>query len=1368
MFKLLKSRKAKIITAVVMSAFVFVTLSTSVAAWFSTGTGITFGDDTDKVPLKAGAEASHFARGSGTENDPYIINDRIHLYNLAWLQYVGEFNTSKVVDPDTEEPVIDPNTGEQQLTENIRQLYFKIDLTGTGKTELDMSGITLPPIGTETYPFYGNFDGNGYTITNLTVSNDNPRNDSSDFGVMKPTTIQSLAQQPNVVGFFGVVGKLPNAKVDIDSSINELTNFNLLDVTVQSRTSSVLIGLAAGYTSGTMNQVTIDGDSDIKLNKVNNANPTAYTALSQKISEYGLVGHTTSPGSTGVYRQDISKYYNSEDDSQGGGDDWGGHVDLDSVYKRLYAIENKAGTYHSYPYVTRDSYLNSTTVMEDSVATQSVNFRRYSYKDEEEVTDDISFIGNFSFGTDSGGATYKGATVNDNGKIYLEGGHYANRYYYIQNDNTQDTGYYITDGSHYLRVVETVGNNGSSTFNFGNTNDVNQASIWHIPAEGSTGKIYSNYYSESTLLISTLYLARNNNNALTLSTADSGNNSWTIAKETVGTTDYLKITSYNTTYQLVYYNNAWTLRQNGWGDLNTNNPDPVDFYVIQSGTRYMSAPTGNDSSWQSTTDINSAAQVKIDGSNVYSTTTTGTTKYYLAVYTNNSGTTISNRYWTSRTTSRYKRFVYSNDVLSVAVNNTAYYLRYNNGWTTDTTNRSIGLTPVGHTTLRLSYTLSSAISKPFRQLSTAQSPNPSAHMEFTDDDTTYFPINAYKQDTYDGEQLVGRQYEPTMKNTGYFVSGTTLPSYATGSSNDGRSFVVSNYERDKKIGKSLSGDELDEDNVRTVDSTGTLTSISDLAEGTLHRYYDEGTGDDKVLGSKTKFEMVLDDNPRVCGLHFITKNSDRENFAIGKQNVVNATNVKILGEEYSSRKPKKYYQLPAYSVDFNLKEQGYINFFAGTYNGGTNDHDGITSQTGANYINAFFSLHRVFRDSNGDISDIKEIKGIYTKSGSTNYFYTYKSYTPGSSNNAYTVVSDDISIPSGSSYTSLEAYLSSSESIYTRVFDTDWIGYYSNQALQQSNTLGHLFYFEIPVNQGEYCLANVCHGTSVVEGAYLIYLDIGASGNEDSETIKGYTITTYSSAVLFPTGVDFAIASLTASSVGGETICVYIPSGTSGVLSFSVGHSGGDTIEVDDTLTTKSTYGYVSSGSGNTFTIVNTTTDPPPNAYVTPENNLTVTRTSYIFVELANVNHTQYYITVTDVLVWDSDKGKYVIATDENDNPMSTYVLGSTEIDIDELNEDVKGADYYISRIRGLVLAISLIRNDNSFTQTFNASLPDLPWTNDSKIYIITVTVPEGYEILVSSATDVYTVVINEDSDIELVYNEDTGNYEYVYVEPAP
>ena len=53
-------------------------------AWFSNNNNVTRGFD-------GSTTGAYFARGNGSEGNPYVINKPIHLYNLAWLQYVGFF-----------------------------------------------------------------------------------------------------------------------------------------------------------------------------------------------------------------------------------------------------------------------------------------------------------------------------------------------------------------------------------------------------------------------------------------------------------------------------------------------------------------------------------------------------------------------------------------------------------------------------------------------------------------------------------------------------------------------------------------------------------------------------------------------------------------------------------------------------------------------------------------------------------------------------------------------------------------------------------------------------------------------------------------------------------------------------------------------------------------------------------------------------------------------------------------------------------------------------------------------------------------------------------------------------------------------------
>lgn len=292
----------------------FAAVVTSSVAWFTYGTKIAFTGGTEDINVSGGAEAFYYESGSGASiQDPYIISNKKHLYNLAWLQYMGYYNDSTI------------NHGV-----GIQQKYFKIK---DGVTTLDLEGLTLPPIGTDKYPFLGNFDGNGCVIKNFTISNDNPALDSSDFGVAKPANFGG-GTQPEVVGFFGVVGKLPSQSITYNSSIISINNLTLKDFTVKSKTSTTLIGLAAGYVDGAMNGVKVDGDAEIDLGTTSKA---AKTTITNNVTDYGLVGYSKQTGTAGSFGQQISQVFDSQDPNHGGSSGFGGELDLQSINSFIYS-----------------------------------------------------------------------------------------------------------------------------------------------------------------------------------------------------------------------------------------------------------------------------------------------------------------------------------------------------------------------------------------------------------------------------------------------------------------------------------------------------------------------------------------------------------------------------------------------------------------------------------------------------------------------------------------------------------------------------------------------------------------------------------------------------------------------------------------------------------------------------------------------------------------------------------------------------------------------------------------------------------------------------------------------------------------------
>jgi len=102
---------------------------------------------------------SYFDSGNGTVGKPYVIAKPRHLYNLSRLQSFGVFDTK---------------TYFRLGREVSKDVYRCIDDHGNEVPFLDMAGSRydfepIKAIGSEAKPFYGDFDGKGLEIKNLTV-----------------------------------------------------------------------------------------------------------------------------------------------------------------------------------------------------------------------------------------------------------------------------------------------------------------------------------------------------------------------------------------------------------------------------------------------------------------------------------------------------------------------------------------------------------------------------------------------------------------------------------------------------------------------------------------------------------------------------------------------------------------------------------------------------------------------------------------------------------------------------------------------------------------------------------------------------------------------------------------------------------------------------------------------------------------------------------------------------------------------------------------------------------------------------------------------------------------------------------------------
>ena len=334
-------------------AFAFVAVT---FCWFSRGELLNFRDDFGS------AKASYFGGGDGSsEENAYVISSSTHFYNLAWLQYLGYFNAAGGA-----------NNGRLQS-------YFKLT-KNIDMSELQRNGTVsaLPPIGTEQYPFIGNFDGCGYKIDNVFVSNL-----MSDL-IVRPTTYKTATDDNNnevlavygttgtstkavnIVGLFGVTGDYgvsADAKGVVSGS-NEYTNkfkdslsvptaatasgadevyYGVMKVenlytdnlSVKSASSKTLVGLAAGYASASLNNVGV-----YRCSITVNAGATGLSD-SAPLSNYSLLGD---------YNDAVITWGEKPSGSGGGGsgNDWGGSINIYELSKRITYIMNDSMSYSSY------------------------------------------------------------------------------------------------------------------------------------------------------------------------------------------------------------------------------------------------------------------------------------------------------------------------------------------------------------------------------------------------------------------------------------------------------------------------------------------------------------------------------------------------------------------------------------------------------------------------------------------------------------------------------------------------------------------------------------------------------------------------------------------------------------------------------------------------------------------------------------------------------------------------------------------------------------------------------------------------------------------------------------------------------------
>lgn len=1081
------NRIRKNVIVLLIFTIMILTLQTSLS-WFSRPLNSNIPDN-----FSGSTEVAYFESGDGSAETPYVISNRVHLYNLAWLQYIGYFNLG------------------EDVNNSRAQNYFVL------KNDIDMNGLSIPPIGTEEYPFLGNFNGQGYTIVNCITANSKellpikPSRAKFDVDDLLSAYAGNRDDIAQIIGFFGVIGDYNDAVSTVISKIDENTlndfdtdaisarNFYLNNLSLKTLSSNTTVGIAAGYVNAVLQDIGVC-DSNIVV-------PDAgTTALTTNISDFTLVGYCTENAKTSlkvstvtmtVPKTSAEEWVREGNDGVEGG--WGGSVDMVSMFTRLQSIRKSSTTNNSYVY---DRYIEIGANGETNTLSESTATMYTDYSDPAK--------GSFVFSSNSPQYTY------------LHGGTTILETKYSYGEST--TAYLISNGSgRYLSVSGTsiasvtdaavsakwLFSNGDSggyiytvingfPYYLTNANGTlsltkNKITSWNNSGGIlSSGGYYLNYNTSWQLSTSSgyvisdgngSYLSLNSSGSL-IRTTDSGTatvwafgnaaGSGQISAQANGTRYYLRYnnglattstqnqaTSWTNQNGNIVYNGNYLTYNNGWKTTTATTyhiSDGNGNYLTLSGSSLINSRSRENATvW---TFSNSASGGYISSG--------GTYLYY------NSGLT------TTTSTSNRTSWTLSNNNL---IYNSNYYIKFSSGvWRagTGTTNATLSVLPSVQfvypipqaAPLTLTHTTAKALIESNR-----------IYVDNTGQNITYFPLQASDSGTV------------MPKNTGYIISSShdrTTTGIYPDKSGDIR---VSYYTRNSSIGTDY------------ITNAGTLKKILTVNDSRTDVDITDSTDYEKLDKARENFEQVLSGNTtNLYGLHFMDAN-------VSIDRLVTIPSAVINDKTYTN------YQMPTDCIDFRLREKGYVNFFAGTYFPGNN---------------SFFSLYDIKRDASNNITAIKKITEIYANDDNQNYSYVYK-YDDNTFSPAY-IIGKDGNTPL--------SYSDDYPDGYSLKFKISWI---ENNSL----TLNALYYFEIPVNEGEYALGSA----DGCIGSYLMYLDIGANAQTVERTVISEKITTTVNTYSFANGVG--VVENTANVNGNTTvtssdiIAFRLPAGSSGTLQIS-------------------------------------------------------------------------------------------------------------------------------------------------------------------------------------------------------------------------
>ena len=282
-----------------------------------------FAEDVQNINVWDGSTAAAFAGGTGTAEDPYQIA------NGAQLAYLA----SSV------------NSGETYEEKNF-VLTANIDLNGLPWTPIANSFSDALLGGSDYRVFAGNFDGNGYTISNVSIGSETAPLEADVFGLFGATegkisnlnldtvSIHGVAKIASIGAVVGFAGGLAG------SSGGSIENCHVTGLAMDMSAPSDVY--AAAYWVGGLVGA-LDGAQLINECSVSGS----ITEKAGKGSIGGLIGELGKTAKITYSRSDVT--VNVKADSSGGADVGGfigkgnGKTDAETVIRNCYATGNVTG-----------------------------------------------------------------------------------------------------------------------------------------------------------------------------------------------------------------------------------------------------------------------------------------------------------------------------------------------------------------------------------------------------------------------------------------------------------------------------------------------------------------------------------------------------------------------------------------------------------------------------------------------------------------------------------------------------------------------------------------------------------------------------------------------------------------------------------------------------------------------------------------------------------------------------------------------------------------------------------------------------------------------------------------------------------------